>query len=154
MSEHAYQLKLKWTGNTGEGTSSYRAYSRNHLVAADGKSNLECSADPAFLGDARKWNPEELLVASVSNCHMLWYLHLCADAGINVESYEDHPRGFMTINPEGGGSFSRIVLSPRVVITPENDPQLATELHSTANAKCFIASSLNFPVEHRAETVN
>ena len=82
--QHTYNVTVEWTGNEGQGTSEYRAYSRNHLISADGKPSVDGSSDPSFRGDAARWNPEELLVASVSACHKLWYLHLCSDNGVVV----------------------------------------------------------------------
>lgn len=149
MSEHEYILTVRWTGNTGSGTSSYKAYSRDHEILKEGKPPLAGSSDPEFMGDSTKWNPEELLVAAVSNCHMLWYLHLCADAGVIVQDYEDRPHGFLSIGQDGSGNFSRIVLRPEVRITQASSAQLAAELHKKANEKCFIAASLRCIVEHQ-----
>src|SRR6266852_4918362 len=113
--EHHYQLALAWTGNRGTGTSHYRAYARDHELSAGGKSvPIPGSSDPAFLGDPSRYNPEELLVASLSACHMLWVLHLCATAGISVTAYEDKPEGTMLEHTDGGGEFTRVVLRPHV----------------------------------------
>ena len=90
---HVYTARIEWSGNLGFGTSSYRAYSRDYRISAGDKPPIEGSSDPAFRGDARRWNPEELLVASLSTCHQLWYLHLCAEAGIVVTAYHDEPSG-------------------------------------------------------------
>ena len=121
--KHTYRTATTWTGNLGEGTSSYTAYLRNFTVSAEGKPDLHGSADPAFRGDAGRWNPEEMLLAAVSACHKLWYLHLCADAGICVTAYTDHAEAVMD---EGGGGnagrFVSAVLKPRVTM-----PQEATE---------------------------
>lgn len=142
--EHHYQVSIEWTGNKGSGTSSYKAYSRDYQLSAEGKDNVQGSADPAFLGDARRWNPEDLLVASTSACHKLWYLHLCADAGIVVKAYCDRAEGTMV---EGEvGRFTAIVLKPTVTLVSENDLELATKLHHKAHECCYIANSLNFPV--------
>lgn len=138
---HNYKLTVTWTGNQGSGTSGYRDYARAHVISAAGKPDIPGSSDPAFCGDATRWNPEELLLASASACHKLWYLHLCADAGVIVAAYEDHAEG--TVN---GDRFERIVLRPRVTISA-GDPELAMRLHHEAHAKCYIANSLNFPVQ-------
>jgi organic hydroperoxide reductase OsmC/OhrA len=143
--EHKYPVSVQWTGNHGSGTSGYRAYSRDHIIAAGNKPDIPGSSDPAFRGDASRWNPEDLLVASASACHKLWYLHLCSDAGIVVLSYRDDAEGTMLDSPEPG-RFSRIVLRPKVVIRNGGDIELAAGLHHAAHEKCYIANSVNFPI--------
>ena len=143
---HAYQIKLCWTGNTGAGTSGYRAYERAHEISAPGKLPLLGSSDPAFRGDAARYNPEELLVASLSACHMLWYLHLCADQGIIVTGYTDEPCGQMSETADGGGRFTEVVLQSLVTVKAGTDLVRAEQLHARAHALCFIANSMNFPV--------
>lgn len=142
---HDYSVTIRWTGNRGTGTSGYRDYSRDHAIAADGKTDIPGSADPAFRGDAARWNPEDLLVASVSACHKLWYLHLCAVNGIVVTAYEDHAEGVMETEEDGSGRFVEVTLRPRVEISA-GDRELAEKLHHDAHEKCFIANSVNFPV--------
>lgn len=142
---HRYEIAVAWTGNDGSGTTGYRAYRRDHEIAAPGKPSIAGSSDPAFRGDPARWNPEELLVASLSACHMLWYLHLASDAGIVVIDYSDAPVGTMVETPDGGGHFSEVVLHPAVTIRG-GDAALAARLHHDAHAKCFVASSMNFPV--------
>ena len=142
---HHYPVTVNWTGNLGEGTASYRTYSRNHEITAPGKPILAGSSDPAFRGDKTRYNPEEMLVASVSTCHMLWYLHLCAEAGIVVTRYADHPTGTLVETAEGGGRFSTVTLKP-VITLAQGDPALAEQLHEKAHHLCFIANSVNFPV--------
>jgi organic hydroperoxide reductase OsmC/OhrA len=151
--EHSYHTNVTWTGNTGTGTASYRGYKRDHEIAADGKPVIPGSSDPAFRGDPARWNPEELLVASLSTCHQLWYLHLCADAGIVVTAYDDRAEGVLTERPDGGGRFARVVLRPRVTITSAAHRELALSLHERAHAMCFIASSVNFAVSTEASIV-
>lgn len=143
---HEYTLTVDWTGNLGKGTSSYRAYSRDHVIAVAGKPPIAGSADPAFRGDDGRHNPEDLLVGSLSSCHMLWYLHLCADAGIVVLAYLDKARGTMVETDNGGGRFSEVVLHPVVTIAADSDADLAERLHERAHELCFIAASMNFPV--------
>jgi organic hydroperoxide reductase OsmC/OhrA len=152
--EHLYRITTTWTGNLGTGTSDYRAYSRNHEIKILGKrAPIPGSSDQAFRGDPARYTPEELLVASLSTCHMLWYLHLCADAGIVVIEYEDAASGTMVEHQDGSGEFTSIVLHPRAVITdPARIPD-ATSLHERAHALCFIARSVNFPVEHEPVVV-
>ncbi|MDA0672129.1 MAG: OsmC family protein [Cyanobacteria bacterium] len=142
---HTYTLAVTWTGNQGQGTAHYRSYSRNHDIVAPGKGAIAGSADPAFRGDASRYNPEELLVATLSSCHMLWYLHLCAEAGIVVTAYGDSPVGTLAETTTGGGHFTEVVLKPQVTLA-QGDRQRAIALHSQAHHLCFIANSVNFPV--------
>lgn len=141
---HSYQVALTWTGNRGEGTTSYKAYGREYDVTGNTGKVMKGSADPQFLGDPACWNPEEMLLASLSACHQLWYLHLCADASVRVLRYEDTPRGVMD---ELSGKFTEVTLAPRVVIAAESDAELAADLHHLAHEKCYIANSMNFPVQ-------
>lgn len=150
--EHHYALRLRWTGNKGKGTSGYRDYERTHEISIEGKPLLQGSADPAFLGDPALHNPEDLLVASLSACHMLWYLHLCADAGIVVTAYEDNATGTMT-QQAGKAQFSAVVLKPKVTIKAGGGTAKAEQLHERASELCFIARSVNFPVSHEAEII-
>ena len=143
---HSYSVTVAWTGNTGTGTSSYRNYERSHEISAAGKAAIAGSSDPAFRGDAKRWNPEELLVASLSTCHQLWYLHLCAEAGVVVERYVDEAVGVMEEAADGGGQFVEVVLRPRVGLAASSDREKALSLHHEAHEKCFIARSVNFPV--------
>ena len=144
--EHHYVIGVKWTGNLGTGTSAYRAYKRDHEIFSAGKAPILASSDPAFRGDPSRYNPEDLLVASLSACHMLWYLHLCADAGIVVTDYFDEASGTMVETDDGGGHFTAVVLRPRVKVAAGVDRKLATQLHEKAHHLCFIANSVNFPV--------
>jgi organic hydroperoxide reductase OsmC/OhrA len=144
--EHRYSVTVTWRGNRGSGTSSYGAYAREHEIAADGKPAIAGSSDPLFRGDRTRWNPEELLVASLSACHQLWYLHLAADAGIVVTDYVDQAEGVMAERADGAGCFTAVVLRPIVTIAAGSDVARARELHHTAHEKCFIANSVDFPV--------
>ena len=146
---HRYTLDVIWTGDEGTGTSGYRAYRRDHDIEADGKATIAGSSDPAFRGDPKRWNPEELLVASLSTCHMLWFLHLASDAGLAVTGYEDAPVGTMVETADGGGHFSEVVLHPSVTVRA-GDLSRADALHHAAHEKCFIARSVNFPVRCEA----
>ena len=153
--QHQYRVTTTWTGNLGTGTSNYRAYSRNHEIKILGKyAPLQGSSDQSFRGDPARYTPEELLVASLSQCHMLWFLHLCADAGIVVTEYEDAARGTMAEHPDGSGEFTSVVLHPRAVITDPTRLADAKSLHQRAHKLCFIARSVNFPVEHEAVVVS
>ena len=146
--DHTYTVTVTWRGNTGSGTSGYRAYERKHDVIVPGKPVIPASSDPAFRGDRARYNPEEMLVASISSCHMLWYLHLCAAEGVVVQAYEDIAEGVMIEQRDGGGAFSEVVLQPEITLAPGADLARARALHMDAHAKCFIANSINFPVRH------
>ncbi len=150
--QHRYELRVSWTGNRGVGTADYRAYDRDHRITATDKPAIEGSADPAFRGDPRRYNPEELLLAAASACHMLAYLHLCAVAGVTVIAYEDDPLGTMVESADGGGGFTSVLLRPRVRLAAGADRDRAAALHEDAHRLCFIANSLKVPVTCRAET--
>ena len=150
---HHYRTTLKWIGNTGTGTSAYTEYKRDYVVSSSGKPDIPGSADAVFRGDNTRWNPEDLLVASVSACHKLWYLHLCAVNNVIVTAYEDEAEGEMQEDKERGGSFKKIELRPRVTISTESDASVALDLHHKAHELCFIANSVNFPVSCEAEIV-
>jgi organic hydroperoxide reductase OsmC/OhrA len=143
---HSYSLTLTWTGNTGTGTSAYAAFERSVEVSAEGKHTIAGSADPTFRGAAERWSPEELLVAALSQCHMLWYLVLCAKEGIVVTDYVDHPTGTLVETPDGSGHFEEVTLHPLVTITSAQRMERATELHTRAHDLCFVANSVNFDV--------
>ncbi len=145
---HSYEVRTVWTGNLGEGTSGYRAYRRRNEVSGDGRPVIQGSADRTFRGDADRWDPERLLVASLSQCHMLSYLHQCADAGVVVTACEDHAAGTMITDADGGGRFTEVVLRPAVRVADESMVEPARALHDRAHQLCFIASSVSFPVRH------
>ncbi len=147
---HRYSTRVQWTGNTGSGTSEYRAYERSHEITAAGKPTIAGSSDPAFRGDAARYNPEELLVSSLSACHMLWYLHLCADAGVVVTDYSDMSRGVME-ETTSGGRFTLVILQPRVTVASPDMIEKAMQLHTSAHMHCFIANSVNFEVRVEPE---
>jgi organic hydroperoxide reductase OsmC/OhrA len=145
--EHVFTINLTWTGNRGNGTATYRAYGRDHEITANGKSlSIPASSTPVFRGDKDRYNPEELLIASLSSCHMLWFLHLCADAGIVVTAYADDAHGTMKLNRDGSGQFTEVVLCPRVQYEQAPAREKIEELHHRAHDLCFIARSVNFPV--------
>lgn len=150
MKQHRFEIDLNWTGNQGSGTSGYQAYSRNHELSAPGKPVLPGSSDPAFRGDASRYNPEEMLVGALSSCHMLWYLHLCAVNNVVVEVYSDAAWGIMREHPDGAGEFTGVTLRPQVTVSAGSDIALAMSLHEQANKLCYIARSVNFPVKHEA----
>jgi organic hydroperoxide reductase OsmC/OhrA len=144
---HTYDTVVTWTGNRGTGTSGYRDYDRNHDLSTDGRAVIAGSSDPAFRGDPTRWNPEQLLVGAVSQCHMLSYLHQCAVAGVTVVEYEDRAHGVM-VESDGGGHLTEVVLHPHVVVAAAEMVEPAERLHADAHKGCFIASSVNFPVRH------
>jgi organic hydroperoxide reductase OsmC/OhrA len=141
-----------WTGNNGTGTESYKAYSRDHVVQVNGKPPILSSSDPSFRGDPEKYNPEELFLSSLSACHMLWFLHLCADAGVVVTEYTDEPVGKMESDSDGKGRFTSVELRPSVTVTEERMQKKLNSLHEQANASCFIANSCNVKITHNAKS--
>jgi organic hydroperoxide reductase OsmC/OhrA len=147
MKSHSYDVRVEWTGNTGVGTAGYADYRRDTVTTAGDKDGLLGSSDPNFRGDPARWNPEELLLTSLSQCHLLWYLDLVARAGVVVTDYVDEPSATMVLNSDGSGQFQRVVLRPSVTITDPDDRSRAMELHSRAHDMCFIARSVNFPVD-------
>ncbi|MCJ7935008.1 MAG: OsmC family protein [Chryseobacterium sp.] len=148
MKKHYYKTKIHWTGNKGTGTSGYRDYERSHTVSVENKTTIEASSDPSFRGDSTKYNPEEMLLSSLSSCHMLWYLHFCSEAGIIVTEYTDEATGIMNETANGSGHFTEVTLHPAVTVAEESMIEKAALLHHKANEYCFIANSVNFPVNH------
>lgn len=149
---HSYDVSVTWTGNRGTGTSGYRDYGRDHDVTAAGPAPIAASSDAAFRGDPGRWNPELELTAALAQCHMLWYLHLAAAAGVVVTAYADDAHGTMAETADGGGHFTEVVLRPRVTVASAGMIETAVSLHRDAHAKCFIANSVNFPVRHQPVT--
>ena len=147
--DHHYATAIEWTGNRGTGTSGYRAYGRDHVIRAEGKADIAGSADRTFHGDRDRWNPEEMLLAALSQCHMLSYLHVAVLHGVVVEEYTDAAVGTMT-QVGDGGHFTGVTLRPVVTISA-GDPEVALAIHAEAASKCFIAASVNFPVGHEPE---
>ena len=146
--QHHYSVSVKWTGNKGEGTSDYRNYERSHTISSEDKEDIFASSDSPFRGDTTKHNPETLLLSALSSCHMLWYLHLCADAGVIVTDYIDNAKGTMVEPGDKAGHFSDVTLYPVVTVTEKSMVDKANDLHIKAHDRCFIANSVNFPVHH------
>ena len=146
--EHHYRISVDWTGNKGQGTAGYTAYSRDHLIRVSGKPDIPATSDTAFRGSPGRYYPEELFVAALSSCHMLWYLHLCAVNDIVVTDYQDETVGAMIETEDGSGYFQEVTLFPIVTITDAARIPRAMELHRDAAKKCYIANSCNFPVRH------
>ena len=151
--QHQYTSTIQWTGNKGTGTDHYKNYDRSHEIIIKNKPTIAGSSDAAFRGDATKHNPEDLLVSSLASCHMLWYLHVCAAAGVIVSNYIDHATGTMTETANGSGRFTEVILHPIVAVTDEYMIIKANELHRKAKELCFIANSVNFPVRHEARAI-
>jgi organic hydroperoxide reductase OsmC/OhrA len=144
--QHDYEVAVRWTGDLGRGTADYRAYSRDHELSAPGKAPIGGSSDPAFRGDPARYNPEDLLVGALSACHMLWYLHLCAEAGVVVKGYVDAAHGSMDEHADGSGEFRRVVLRPHVTVAAGSDVETAKRLHEEVHRFCCLARSVNFEV--------
>lgn len=154
MKLHQYQTELEWEGNLGEGTKTYTSYSRNHSISALGKPiDLPLSSDPSFRGDPSRYNPEQLFLASLSSCHMLWFLHLCSVHKVVVTAYADKAEGTMEEATDGNGRFTSVVLHPRVTVAEESMVSKAHEIHEKANSMCFIANSCNFKIQHDPSTL-
>lgn len=152
MTAHRYAVQVTWTGNTGTGTSGYRAYSRNHTLTTEGRPDLLGSADPTFRGDRDRWNPEQLLLAALAQCHLLSYLHVCVTEGVVVTAYADSAEASMVVDRDGSGRFTESVLRPTVTVTDESMRDAAERAHHRANELCFIANSVSFPVRHEPTT--
>jgi organic hydroperoxide reductase OsmC/OhrA len=152
MKLHKYEVSIDWTGNDGEGTATYKSYRRDHTITVAGKLPIQGSSDPSFRGDRTRYNPEELLVASLSACHMLGYLHLCAVNKVTVVDYQDAAIGEMEETPNGSGRFVRVELRPTIKIS-SGDRNKALALHEEAHHLCFIANSVNFAVAVSPEVV-
>ncbi|MGO2658830.1 OsmC family protein [Mycetocola reblochoni] len=151
---HHYAVAVEWKGNRGSGTSGYRDYGRELLLTADGKPPIPSSADRAFHGDPARWNPEELLLAALSECHLLSYLHAATRRGVVVVSYTDAARATMLTEPDGTGRVTEAVLRPTVTVAAASMAAAAAEAHADANRMCFIANSVAFPVRHEATTLS
>lgn len=147
---HHYNIQTTWTGNRGEGTRDYRSYDRSHVISIDGKADIQGSSDPSFRGDKSKHTPEDLFVSTLSTCHMLWYLHLCAVNGVIVLEYTDQATGTMEEDPNGSGRFTSVTLKPEVLVADQSMIEKANELHREAHKMCFIANSVNFEIAHES----
>ncbi|SDP63207.1 OsmC family protein [Lentzea jiangxiensis] len=153
MGTHHYEADVVWTGNTGSGTSGHKTYERAHEIRVAGKATILGSSDPSFRGDPSRHNPEELLVASLAQCHMLWFLHLASVNGVVVTEYRDHATGTMAEHPDGSGRMTEVLLHPVVAVADPATRETAQALHEKAHSMCFIAASVNFPVRHEPTVV-
>jgi len=147
---HRFQAHLKWSKKTEVGQDNRKRY-KNHMLAVADKNSLEVSAAKAFKGDPTKWNPEEMLLDSLMSCHMMSYLYVCQQNGVEVLAYEDAGEAFLEVNADGSGKVTKVILGPKVVISNAEQIDLAKELHIQANQLCFIANSCAFEVEHNPE---
>jgi organic hydroperoxide reductase OsmC/OhrA len=153
LTAHTYDVTVTWTGNRGEGTTGIRDYDRDLVVSADGPEDIAASSDPGYLGDPKRWNPEQLFTASISQCHMLWYLGICSRAGVVVHAYSDEAVGTMVSEADHHARFTEVVLRPRIVVGTEDQVERAIALHEKAHEFCFIAQSVNFEVKVEPEIV-
>lgn len=149
MKEHHYRATITWTGNKGTGTDHYKNYERSHNIIIENKAIIEGSSDPAFRGDKSLHNPEDMLLSSLSSCHMLWYLHFCSVNNVIVINYNDTAEGIMLEENDGKGRFTEVTLHPHVTVQNQDMVELAIALHKKASEYCFIANSVNFPVIHK-----
>lgn len=148
--QHSYTLDLKWNGNKNDDP---RTYDRSFILSANGKTEIMGSADSFSRGDAKRWNPEEMLLASLSSCHMLWYLYLCSTSKIIVTSYQDHPTGILNIDPNGISRFIEATLNPQIVIADSTRHEEALSLQQQAHDKCYIVNSVNFEVKVKPQVI-
>jgi len=147
---HEYTTRLEWNGNLGTGTSTYAGYGRDYTVAVHGKPDMRGSADPMFRGNPALNNPEDLFVASISACHMLTYLALCARKGVSVVAYEDNAKGMLVLDADWNGKFQQVILNPVVTIADGEKQSAAIDLHEEAHKACFVAASCSVPIHHAA----
>lgn len=151
MAEKTYEISVTWTGDRGEGTSTIKGYERSHTISADGPPDIEATSDPAALGDPDRWNPEQLFVATISQCHMLWFLGLCSRSGVVVREYVDRPVGTMVTKPDLSGRFTEVVLHPRIVVDDADQVDKAQRLHEKAHAMCFVAQTVTCDIRWEPE---
>jgi organic hydroperoxide reductase OsmC/OhrA len=148
--KHLFKAAINWTSNKNQEQSGRKFYSKSHQITIEGKPILNISAAKAFKGDPELYNPEDLLLSSLVSCHMMSYLYVCSQNGIEVLNYSDNAEATLEVNPDGSGRFTEVILNPKVTITDSDKIQLALELHQKANQLCFIANSCSFPIFHNA----
>lgn len=141
-----YKLDLSWQGNHGAGTMTHTSYDRNFTTHEGSRPPVLGSSHPAFRGNSERYCPEELLLASLSSCHMLWYLHMCAAHEVVVLEYHDHPVMEMEVKEFGNGDIRSATLSPVVRIASEDQREQAMAMHQRAHQSCFIAKAVNFEI--------
>ncbi|HEX8013636.1 MAG TPA: OsmC family protein [Flavobacterium sp.] len=146
--KHIFKAEVKWSSNQNKEDSTKRLYSKTHQIKIEGKPILDVSAAKAFKGDPELYNPEDLLLSSLVSCHMMSYLYVCSQNGIEVLVYSDNAEAIIEVAPDGSGRFTEVRLYPKVKIANADKMQEALDLHIKANQLCFIANSCNFPVLH------
>lgn len=145
---HLFKVALNWMKKDNISSSLSRIYTKSHHISIEGKPDLEVSAAKAFKGDPNLYNPEDLLLSSLTSCHMMSYLYCCMQYKIEVISYQDHSEATLQVNPDGSGKIVKVDLFPEIIISNSSQIELALSLHKKANELCFIANSCNFPVYH------
>ena len=148
--KHLFKAQINWTSSENQEPSKRKFYSKSHQIKIEGKPVLNVSAAKAFKGDPELYNPEDLLLSSLVSCHMMSYLYVCSQNGIEVLEYSDNAEATLEVSPDGSGRFVEVRLKPNVKIANADKMDLAIELHTKANQLCFIANSCNFPVLHEA----
>ncbi|OXB02804.1 OsmC family protein [Flavobacterium pectinovorum] len=148
--KHLFKAELNWASSPNPEQSASKFYSKSHKIVIEGKPVLNVSAAKAFKGDPELYNPEDLLLSSLVSCHMMSYLYVCSQNGIEILEYSDNAEATLEVNPDGSGRFVEVLLNPKVKISNQDKIDLAIELHTKANQLCFIANSCNFPVLHEA----
>ena len=149
--DHLFKVALNWMKKDNISSSLSRIYTKSHHISIEGKPDLEVSAAKAFKGDPNLYNPEDLLLSSLTSCHMMSYLYCCMQYKIEVISYQDHSEATLQVNPDGSGKIVKVDLFPEIIISDSSQIELALSLHKKANELCFIANSCNFPVYHHAK---
>ena len=157
---HAFETHLRWPADPAQALPPAPAFSRNSVLSAPGKKEVAGSAPAVFGGDAARYNPEELLLMALSECHMLTYLAVAAKRNLSILAYEDRATGTLGLGtngiksgPLGKMSMQQVTLRPRVTVAKGTDLAEALAIHERAHANCFIANSVNFPVRHEAQIV-
>ena len=146
--KHLFKAEAKWTSKQEDSTK--RFYIKSHTILIDGKLVLHVSAAKAFKGDPELYNPEDLLLSSLVSCHMMSYLYVCSQNGIEVLEYSDNAEATLETYADGSGRFVTVTLNPKATIANPDKIQMALDLHQKANQLCFIANSCNFPILHNA----
>ena len=148
MSNHYFKASLQWNLKSEADFKSKKIYTKNHTISFEGKESISVSAAKVFKGDPTLVNPEDLLLSSVTSCHMMSYLYVCQQNNIEILSYQDHSEAILEVNSDGSGKITKIILNPTIKIKDESKIDLAISLHKKANQLCFIANSCNFPILH------
>lgn len=143
---------MSWDGASRHGLEFRDRTKRRHTISHPEKPDIDGSAAPAFHGETTRWNPEELLLAALSQCHMLTFFYLAHEEGLEVVDYEDTPEATLRTHADGSGEMTEAILKPRVTVRGGWEGSL-DDMHHRAHELCFIARSVNFPVTHEATTL-